>query len=77
MLVRNISNGIRGIRNQSGVIVWLEADQEADIDLAAGETEGDWFKFGESPLADLIAGDADLIDIPATEPAKRGRPRKA
>lgn len=48
--VTNTSNGPRGIHNASGDVVMLEAGQSADIDLADGEDEGEWFSFGDDPL---------------------------
>lgn len=45
MKVTNISAGPRGIHDSTGAVVMLEAGESADIDLADGEEEGEWFKF--------------------------------
>jgi len=52
--VMNISNGPRGIRLASGLLAMLGAGQVADdLDLAAGEQEGDsdWFLFDDDIAA--------------------------
>lgn len=49
--ITNISNGPRGLRNASGDVVMLEAGQTEEFDLAKGEEEGEWFKFGAPPKA--------------------------
>lgn len=63
--VTNISNGPRGIRGVAGGIVMLDPRQSAEVDLAAGEEEGEWFRFG-----DFEFGSADAAPAAAAPPSE-------
>lgn len=66
--VTNVSNGPRGIRNDAGSVITMEAGETADIDLAKGEEPGEWFKFGakgkkaDAPTADDIKSAIEMLD---------------
>lgn len=54
MRVKNITSGPRGIWSTQGLVT-LDPGQTLEIDVAAGEEEGEWFKFGE-PTAKASRG---------------------
>ena len=51
MLVTNIDTGPRGIWLANGTLAMLDTGQSLDLDIADGETAGEWFTFGESEAA--------------------------
>lgn len=65
--VKNISTGPRGIRTTDRGLVMLEAGESADLDLAKGEDNEEWFSFdaGEKGLADHTV--AELREIAEQE----------
>lgn len=69
MKVTNVSNGPRGIwANGPGglVLVMIDAGESEDVDLAPGETAGEWFTFegkaSESAPANDILAALQLLD---------------
>lgn len=47
-LVKNITTGPKGIRSKAAGVVMIEPGKSAEVDLADGEDEGEWFKFGDA-----------------------------
>ncbi len=82
MLVKNISNGPRGIWLADGTLAMLASGQSDNLDIAPGETAGEWFEFEVSeesiqtsdtePQSERELTDAELRD--AIEAATGKRP---
>lgn len=62
MLVTNIDIGPRGIWLANSMLAMLDPGQSLDLDIADGETPGDWFAFGESEAVEPELTDEQLRD---------------
>ena len=62
MLVTNIDIGPRGIWLANGTLAMLDPGEARDLDIAEGETPGDWFTFGESEPVTSELTDEELRD---------------
>lgn len=48
--VTNKTSGPKGVHRASGEVVMIEAGATVEVDLADGETPGEWFTFEGGPL---------------------------